>query len=662
MMRLRETIRLPNRLNEEAHTYTTTRRAPRRVISSYQSRADTFNPNLPPAAFPTLDRPRHPQLRTDDPTHEGKDNGSRKRSYDCMINNADIDGPVLETAAEPRAECEEIPVEQIDNLIVSNGELNPIYVKNMAIMAQAESESATFEKGMEDSDTDEEEDDEPVVEPLTASQWRDLSPQMQVEVFENVEESHSRPARILLGISEEDMKELERNRGLRAKQLEKEDRLLEAMRGKQLGAILRTNNVTPRATQVQPKVACQMILRQSLRKIKRAIEPDFLICLADEVLRARRFLLKREMDGELAGDWRGYTTRLQISADDLCRGLAKSTVPEPRRSDASAMNSTGGDAVDNTALRMTDRTSAQVSEINGIGTKCPSMLKDILSCQGQVKDPPRWLLLSHRDTSKNYHHPNRDNHIHTQLVSEERLAQRTHPELQYIQPKNIFKEFPPLSLVFFERCDPILATRKGDTATTSGMNERHQRYPDASTGTSQRAAGGSVSIGSGHSGWMKRMTVSMRIRNHINGMVKEAHKRMSEGAAGEAQQEEPSNCRKLLPEDIWTPPTSPSQVLRTTDFLSLQDDDNYAFAESAEFPGIEDTQAESSDGVMDDMLGQDTGASSHTTCESDPVLKTKKQSNSAKPDVSTRSESESVGSDADEYDTADEMVLVQVPI
>ncbi|OJK04789.1 hypothetical protein ASPACDRAFT_109672 [Aspergillus aculeatus ATCC 16872] len=406
-----------------------------------------------------------------------------------------------------------------------------------------------------------------------------------------------------------------------------------------------------------------MILRQYLRKIKRTIAPDFLICPADEVLRARRFLLKREMDGELAGDWRGYTTRLQISVDDLCHGLVKSTVLEPRPSDASVMSSTGGDAaIDNTALRVADTTSARVSLINGIGAKCPSMLKDILSCQGQVMNPPRWLLLSHRDTSKNFHHPNWDNHIHTRLISEERLAQRTHPELQYIQPKNTFKEFPPLSLVFFERCGPILATRKGDTATTSGMNEDHQRYPDASTGTSQRAAGGSMSIGSGHSGGMKRVTVSMRIRNQINGMVIEAHQRMSEGAAGEAQQAEPSKCRKLLPEYIWTPPTSPSQVLRTTDFLSLQDGDNYAFAESAEFPGIEDTQAESSDGVMDDMLSHDTEASSHTTCESDPVLKTTEQSNSAKPDVSTRSESESVGSDADEYDTADEMVLVQVPI
>ncbi|OJK04788.1 hypothetical protein ASPACDRAFT_109671 [Aspergillus aculeatus ATCC 16872] len=161
-MRLRETIRLPNRLNEEAQTYTTPRRAPCRVISSYQSQTDTFNPNLTPAAFPTLDRPRHPQLRTDNQTHEDKNNDSRKRSYECMINDDDdVDG------AESRAECEEIPVEQIENLIANNGELNLIYVKNMAIMARAESESATFEKSMEDSDTDEEEDEELVVEPLT---------------------------------------------------------------------------------------------------------------------------------------------------------------------------------------------------------------------------------------------------------------------------------------------------------------------------------------------------------------------------------------------------------------------------------------------------------------------------------------------------------------
>ncbi|PYI32382.1 hypothetical protein BP00DRAFT_156373 [Aspergillus indologenus CBS 114.80] len=688
-MRLRETIRLPNRLNEEAHTYTTPRRAPRRAIGSYQCRADTFNPNLPPAAFPTLDRPRPPQLRPDKQNHEVEDHDHRKRSYECMINGDDgdvVDDPVLETGAATRDECEEIPVEQFDNLIASNGELNLIYVKNMAIMAGAEPESATFEKSMEDSDTDGE-DEALVIEPLTvrflsmpggpdenealtrradptlqASQWRDLLPQMQVEVFENVEESHSRPARILLGISEEEMKELERNRGLRAKQLEKEDRLLEAMRAQQLRAILRTNNVTPRASQVHPKVACQMVLRRYLRKIKGAVAPDFLICPADEVLRARRLLLKRGLDGKLAGDWTGYMTGLQVSVDDLRRGLETSTVPELRASDSSGRSSAGDAAIDNRTLRVTDRTSAQVSLINCIGTKSPSMLKDILSCQGHVNDPPRWLLLCHRDTSKNFHHPNWDNHVETRLISEEKLAQRTHPELQYIQPKNTFKEFPPLSWIFFERCGPILVTRKGDTTTTSGANEHHQSHPDASTGTSQRAASRTMSIGSGQSGGMKRMTVSMRIRNQINGMVVEAHRRMSEGAAREAQQDEPSKARKLLPEEIWTPPTSPSQVLCTTDLMLLQDGDNDAFAESAEFPRIEDTQAELSESVMDDMLSQDTEASSHTTCELGPGLEAKGQSNSAKPDVDTRSESESVGSDADEYDTADEMILVQVPI
>ncbi|PYH79121.1 hypothetical protein BO82DRAFT_356712 [Aspergillus uvarum CBS 121591] len=497
---------------------------------------------------------------------------------------------------------------------------------------------------------------------LQASQWRDLSPHMQVEVFENVEESHSRPARILLGISEEEMKELEYNRGLRAKQLEKEDRLLEAMRAEQLRAILRTNNVTPRASQVQPKLACQMVLRRYLRKIKGAVALDFLICPADEVLRARRFLLKRELDGRLAGDWTGCTTGLQVSADDLRRGLEKSIVPEPRPSDSSGMSSAGDAAIDNRTLRVTDRTSVQVSLINCIGTKSPSMLKDILSCQGHVNDPPRWLLLCHRDTSKNFHHPNWDNHVETRLISEEKLAQRTHPELQYIQPKNSFKEFPPLSWIFFERCGPILATRKSDTTTTSGANEHHQRHPDASTGTSQRAASGSMSIGSGQPGGMRRMTVSMRIRNQINGMVVEAHKRMSKGAAREAQQDEPSRSRKLLPEEIWTPPTSPSQVLRRTDLMSLQDSDNDAFSESAEYPRIEDTQAESSESVKDDMLSQETEASSHTTCELDPGLEAEEQSNSAKPDVDTRSESESVGSDAEECDTADEMILVQVPI
>ncbi|PYH48420.1 uncharacterized protein BP01DRAFT_389043 [Aspergillus saccharolyticus JOP 1030-1] len=660
-MRLRESIRLPDRLNEGAHPYNTTpRRVLRRTTRPSRITANTFNPKLPPAAFPTLDQPLPPKSFTNNENNEAVKHDTRKRSYASIINDSH-DDHVFESRAPTRVDFEESPTESIDNLIASNGEFNSIYVENMARMAQAGLDTTmAFEKSMEDSDT-EAEVDGPTIEPLAPSQWRNLSPPMQVEIFENVEASRRRPAGVLLGVSEEDIKEIERNRGLRTKQLEQEDKLLEAMRAKQLRAILRINHANWRASQIQPNVACKMIMRRYLRKIRKSTISEYLICPTHEFLRARRFLLKREVDASLAGDWGPVATSIQLSVDDLEYRSKKTAVPQPSPSDISAILCADNAASLDPSSRAADSISAQVSLLNRVGTKRLPKLKDILSCQGQVNEPPRWLVLSHRDTSKNYHHPNWDNHIETRLIKEEKEAQRRSPEGRYILPKQTFVHFPPLGWIFFDRPRPLF-TQSGEGATTTPADHEHyQTHLNAPTVTSQTAADRIKPNGSDRLTGLKRMTFSMRIRQQIDGMMAEAHRRLSEEATGYAQQAALNGPSRLLDEIIWTPPASPSRASCMTHVKHWKGGVNDS-SESAANPKTADTQTESSDNTSAEIPSADTQASSHPICEPEPRSEAEEQVKNGTLNLDTRSENESTGS-ADEYDAVDdEMVLVQVPV
>ncbi|RAL07184.1 uncharacterized protein BO97DRAFT_429559 [Aspergillus homomorphus CBS 101889] len=657
-MRLRETIRPPGRLSEEASTYTTPRRTYRRGSISSRVRCEAFNPNLPPAAFPTLDRPRDPKPNTDAQNNNADDYTSRKRSYNCM-DTGSHGHPQPELVTETWAEVQEIPVELIDNLFASNGELNSVYRKNMAIMAGAGPERSPFEESMEDSDTDEEAEGL-AIEPLAPIDWHDLLPPVQVEIFENVESSYSRPARALLGISDEDLEEVQHNLVLRARQLKREDRLLEAMRAKQLRAILQTNNAAPRASQVPPKLACQMISRRYLRNIRGTTTSDFLTCPADEVLRARRYIEKREMDGSIVGDWGDDdAVRMQLSVEDLTRKSEKNPASHLYPSEQSVLSPVGDSAFVDISSPRTDRTSAQVSLINSIGTKCLPMLKDSVLCQGQANDPPRWLALSHWNTSENYHHPNWDNHVKTREIEEILEAQRTNPDGQYIQLRNTFLHFPPLSWIFHERSCPVFASQREAPGEASRSNQGQRAHSNTSTRTSQMAARRTKSSGSSPSSETRLVRVFMRLRQEITVMVIEARRRMTERSNREVQRAALSDHRKLPYEDIWTPPTSPSRGFHMPASRPLRSvSSNVFFTPRAAVPQEEDARVESSDSVMSDLSTQDTEASARTSVEPRSGSEAKEQSETAMPEAETSSEVGSTGSGAEEYDTADEMVLV----
>ena len=137
--------------NENADESSHPQQKKHRSKSQGLSRYIDYNQNLPPAAFPTLYQPRVPdgharQAQTTQTVHEGGRTLSRRSSgsrNDLRKRNkvagADLSG---------------ISSDVLGNCIASNGDLNPIYVKNMSIMARAsQSPSSCVHREMEDSDT-----------------------------------------------------------------------------------------------------------------------------------------------------------------------------------------------------------------------------------------------------------------------------------------------------------------------------------------------------------------------------------------------------------------------------------------------------------------------------------------------------------------------------
>ena len=151
-MRLRGPVKASQRMeNEGVNEASHNQRKQHRSKSQDLSRYIDYNPNLPPAAFPTFDQPRVPDGHAHQAQYiqtasegrrvlsrrsSGSRNDLRKRN---KVAGVDLSG---------------IPGDVLGNCIASNGDLNPIYVKNMSIMARASQSPSSFvHREMEDSDT-----------------------------------------------------------------------------------------------------------------------------------------------------------------------------------------------------------------------------------------------------------------------------------------------------------------------------------------------------------------------------------------------------------------------------------------------------------------------------------------------------------------------------
>jgi hypothetical protein len=156
-MRLRESIRPPERFNSELFitpSPKTTLREPRRPRTPHFI---DYNPNLPPAAFPTLDPADLSQLKTSQQERVGVEQNGVTKTVQRDASSSDFHGSESSDTEDKEKweNLEDISIDYLEDLIASNGELNPIYVRNMKIMATADETSSSSDMDMEDNDPDE---------------------------------------------------------------------------------------------------------------------------------------------------------------------------------------------------------------------------------------------------------------------------------------------------------------------------------------------------------------------------------------------------------------------------------------------------------------------------------------------------------------------------
>ena len=438
-----------------------------------------FDPSLPPAAFPTLDIQRERRSSHAKGIHGrgilSTNDSSRVLSGSCR-------GGQNGDGAE-RVDFQGIPPDHLENYVASNGEHNPVYVGNMAILGALKGNStSSLEKEMEDSDLEvaantNEQQESPEVRisdplynawhlltlfslfprkitlPIPDLTWKGLCPQMQVEIFVNLLQYYRWwDASEMLGFAVEDHENLRMLLAERDEQTDLEDARLSEMRERQLRALLMIDNSNPRHGQSSPQLVFRKISRQTSRSLKKSLETDYITCSAKGVADARLFLQKRGIDDRFVGEWADCINPLEPSRDDTGQSLASGELElEPAVSTSSPIRS------DNNVLGSLKTT--QHSPVNTVETSSAPGTTGLLQSQSDLDLPLEWLTFLHQ----NYSHavesfrptPQNDGLIRLR-VNAERAAQVEKPEGVHSEPAKLWHEFPPLDLFFYEPLPPNL--------------------------------------------------------------------------------------------------------------------------------------------------------------------------------------------------------------
>ncbi|KAF9884133.1 hypothetical protein FE257_002254 [Aspergillus nanangensis] len=320
-MRLRSVIRPPQRYLsgdfETPFTNSVIQRRREQPASPYVE----YDPNQPPAAFPTLDHPQKPK------------NGEAKRKAKPQKSRQDT----AQSTKRVKFNLENTPLAPTVNYAASNHKTNPIYRENMALMANASESSMDVD--MEDSDvesTDTGNEASPISSPdsrrciLTSHapsksiyvacdpQWSDISPQLQTEIFQNLlrYNTHTTVCR-MLDLTAEEQQAIKCHLSNRDKQMKSEGLQLKDMRERQLNMLLREDN-SVRHKGIPVDLVFRKISRQSTcPSFENHVLDYFSFQNNDDHIgdfsKAVRFLQKRGIDPSITGEWSNSASAVPTS-------------------------------------------------------------------------------------------------------------------------------------------------------------------------------------------------------------------------------------------------------------------------------------------------------------------------------------------------------------
>ncbi|GFF30176.1 hypothetical protein IFM46972_02846 [Aspergillus udagawae] len=470
-MRLRESIRPPERFNSELIITPSPKKTLREPTNLRIPHSIDYNPNLPPAAFPTLDPANLSQSRPGEQNRAKAEQDGVTTAVQRDASSIEFHGMDTEEK-EAWEKLEDISIDELEDLIASNGELNPIYVKNMESMATAETSSSS-DMDIEDSDHDEPMTDidrrhAESIRFIHDPKWSDLSPSLQAEIAINLSQ-HYRWSTVYsrLGLGEREREELQEFIRCRDHQVAIEDSALHAMRAKQLRALLRIDNGSASRHKTPHKLVFRKVSRKTTQSLKSNIETDYLLCEVGELLNARRFLQSRGIERHYAGEWSG------------------SIVTWPRAQDASDAERRGsqGDSMVNGpvtplgvgSITINDRRHDFADSSRPHPASPPYRIvpttEDIEGAlvQYQGRDlPPRKL----------YHRGAGTRRLIVRLKFGQPRAKFFQAWKQSVHPRRLVQSLPPLDVIYKASSRPEESEGGAGTTTTSATNSSHSALDD----------------------------------------------------------------------------------------------------------------------------------------------------------------------------------------
>lgn len=471
-MRLRESIRPPQRFDNEEFITPGSQQSLRQAGSQGRPPYVDFNPRLPPAAFPSLESPCAGEMELDSKNGQGSvqhahDTGQSGKSQSQHHSSESENG---ESDKEMRDSFEDIPMDAIENALVSNGELNPVYVKNMAIMASPV--DSPYED-MEDSDLDdamvrspppdvsialthvapEKLTPEKPAPPAYDPQWSDLSPRMQAEILNNLLQSRSFLGVChVLGLWDEERNDVQKHLHFPNNQIQLEDSELEEMRAKQIRALMRIDNSVLRQNKVPHQLVFRKTSRQCTRKLRDSIGMDYLLCQSGELLAARRFLQKRGIDRSYAGDWRNDMVTLRAPEDDSEPEIfewKEDLTSKPRSQGENTVTTYSPTPSKKPRLMPVAEQLSRQSFINDSGMALYVNPQDLIVRKGDPFASPRWLKEYQSQLHKERFEQIKQDHARAVAsqpsglvclqIGSERAAQIQNSERPYIDQEDMFQ-------------------------------------------------------------------------------------------------------------------------------------------------------------------------------------------------------------------------------
>ncbi|EAS30444.3 uncharacterized protein CIMG_05923 [Coccidioides immitis RS] len=269
-----------------------------------------YNPNNPPAAFPTLGEPVPGRVKKRKAREINKKNKGKGRVRDMRMTTPLSDHVLQITDAMQGG---------LDNAGGENGDVDVDMDADHEDTTEPEESDVPDMCDVETSDEDDEEsliqenDEENHsgkdygIDPLQLQsvQWRDLSPILQTEIIDNLNRVYQWSDIVtLLHLSPEDSRIAVEHAAARKQQAEKENKNLQQMQEKQLEALLRIDNSVLKKTQVPAQLVFRSISRQHLRDPRAHPNPDYLMSTAKEVIAARCYLRRIGLDPGFTGEWR----------------------------------------------------------------------------------------------------------------------------------------------------------------------------------------------------------------------------------------------------------------------------------------------------------------------------------------------------------------------